>query len=98
MSIELERLKKLGLSSSAASGIPAPIVPPRQRHNPFNLMERESNAISNAKNVIKKQSFAEIHVEYGVAIQQARDLWMKNNQSRNNAAGSLIKEDVLITL
>ena len=92
----------MGLNSSAAAGgQPLPIVPVRQRHNPFNLMERETSASFNTKNIIKKQTFAEIHAEYGLAIVLARDLWKKNNHQYKQddaAAASLIKEDVLITL
>ena len=91
------------ISSTAAGGPPAPIIPVRQRHNPFNLMERETSASFNAKSVIKKQTFAEVHTEYGMAIILARDLWKKNDhqqfkQDEAAAVASLIKEDVLITL
>lgn len=96
VSTELERLRKLGLSSVTDGSAPPPVVPPRQRHNPFNLIERETNSMIVAQKVIKKQNFATLHSEYGQQIIKDRDLWNKSKQKANN--NSLITEDVLITL
>lgn len=95
----MERLRKLGLSgTSVADGsIAPPVVPPRQRHNPFNTAEREDHLNSSARRVSKKKTFSDIHAEYGREIVKARELWLKSQMS-NIGSLTQITEDVLVTL
>jgi len=82
---ELESLKKLCiLNSSTSAALPA--VPPRRRHNPFNLIDRENANLSTTKTIMRKQTFAELHSLYGKEIVKARELWIKNSQSSNIAS------------
>jgi len=76
---ELERLKKLGMLNASPSP-PPPAVNSRQRHNPFNIIDRENASISNTKTVMKKQTFAELHSLYGKEIVKARELWLRSNE------------------
>jgi len=78
---ELERLKKLGISSAGTA--PPPTTSSRQRHNPFNVIDRENAIIGNTKTVMKKQTFAELHSLYGREIVKARELWLRNSQHQS---------------
>lgn len=93
--VELERLRKLGLKSVTDGSAVPPVVPARQRHNPFNLMERETSSNMATRKVIKKQNFTSIHNEYGQQIMKDRDVWKKDRKANFT---SVIREDVLITL
>lgn len=93
--VELERLRKLGLNSVTDGSAVPPVVPARQRHNPFNLMERETSSNMATRKVIKKQNFTSIHNEYGQQIMKDRDVWKKDRKANFT---SVIREDVLITL
>ena len=88
----IERLKKLGSIDSATSSVP-PVAPPWQRHNPFNLVDRENANLSNPKAIIKKHSFAEFNAKYDKEVIKARYMWKKNQEAAKNPP----KEDVLVT-
>lgn len=80
------------------SAIP-PVVPSRQRHNPFNFTEREANNSNIAtRKVNRKQNFSAIHNEYGQQIIRERDVWKKNKKSKGSGGTSVITEDVLVIL
>lgn len=93
ISLELEKLKKLGLNTVDGSA-PPPVAPPRQRHNPFNAGERESAFSGSQRRVVKKRTFADLHQEYGQSIVQARELWKKSQLGKSKH----LTEDILITL
>lgn len=96
---ELERLQKLGLSSIPGATVPPPAVPPRQRHNPFNLIERQANTINSiSQKVAQKQNFTCIHAAFGQQIIKDREEWQKAAKELNSKSNLVIKEDVLITL
>ena len=82
LSAELERLKKLGMMNASAA--PAPVVSSRQRHNPFNIIDRENANTSSTKTVMKKQTFAELHALYGKEIVKAREQWLRRIQHLNS--------------
>ena len=88
-------MRKLGLNSVTDGSALPPVIPARQRHNPFNLMERETSSNEGTRKVIKKQNFTSIHNEYGQQIMKDRDVWKRENRANLTC---VIKEDVLITL
>ena len=81
-------------TATDGSSASPPVVPPRQRHNPFNVQERENNCNTINCKVVKKQNFATLHTEYGQQIIKNRELWNKAKKSNANS----LTEDVLITL
>ncbi|KAK4035495.1 sesquipedalian-1 [Daphnia magna] len=95
---ELERLRKLGFNSVIDGSTLPPVVPSRQRHNPFNLVEREANINVTTRKVNKKQNFSSIHNEYGQQIIRERDVWKKDKKLKGTSGTSTISEDVLVVL